>query len=69
MFPIEIVSHFSRLVSLSFRLFGNVKGVFCLGGTHIPERIDEEGNPYKCTADDAAYATFELFYISFTYNK
>jgi len=26
MFPIEIVSHFSRLVSLSFRPFGNVKG-------------------------------------------
>ncbi|MBW6488747.1 F0F1 ATP synthase subunit A [Sulfurimonas sp.] len=26
MFPIEIVSHISRLVSLSFRLFGNVKG-------------------------------------------
>ncbi len=26
MFPIEIVSHFSRIVSLSFRLFGNVKG-------------------------------------------
>ncbi|MFA6138256.1 MAG: F0F1 ATP synthase subunit A [Sulfurimonas sp.] len=26
MFPIEIVSHFSRLISLSFRLFGNVKG-------------------------------------------
>lgn len=41
-------------------LFGNVKGVFCLGATHIPERIDEEGNLYKCTADDAAYATFEL---------
>ncbi len=41
-------------------LFGNVKGVSCLGATHIPERIDEEGKPYKCTADDAAYATFEL---------
>jgi predicted dehydrogenase len=41
-------------------LFGNVKGVFCLGATHIPERIDEQGNPYRCTADDAAYATFEL---------
>jgi len=41
-------------------LFGNVRGVFCLGATHIPERIDEQGNPYKCTADDAAYATFEL---------
>ncbi|MEJ2500295.1 MAG: F0F1 ATP synthase subunit A [Campylobacterales bacterium] len=26
MFPIEIVSHISRIVSLSFRLFGNVKG-------------------------------------------
>lgn len=26
MFPIEIVSHFSRIISLSFRLFGNIKG-------------------------------------------
>ncbi len=26
MFPIEIVSHISRIVSLSFRLFGNVRG-------------------------------------------
>lgn len=26
MFPIEIVSHFSRVISLSFRLFGNIKG-------------------------------------------
>ena len=41
-------------------LFGNVKGVFCLGATHIPERIDEQGTPYVCTADDAAYAIFEL---------
>jgi len=41
-------------------LFGNVKGVFCLGATHIPERIDEKGDPYTCTAEDAAYATFEL---------
>ena len=41
-------------------LFGNVKSVSCLGATHIPERIDEAGNAYKCTADDAAYATFQL---------
>jgi predicted dehydrogenase len=41
-------------------LFGEVKAVSCLGATHIPERIDEQGKPYKCTADDAAYATFEL---------
>ena len=26
MFPVEIVSHISRIVSLSFRLFGNIKG-------------------------------------------
>ena len=41
-------------------VFGKVKSVSCLGATHIPQRIDEQGNPYKCTADDAAYATFEL---------
>lgn len=41
-------------------LFGKVKGVFCLGATHIPERVDEKGEVYPCTADDAAYATFEL---------
>lgn len=41
-------------------VFGEVKSVSCLGATHIPERVDEEGKPYKCTADDAAYATFEL---------
>ncbi len=41
-------------------LFGSVKAVSCLGATHIAERIDEQGNAYACTADDAAYATFEL---------
>lgn len=37
-----------------------VRGVSCLGATHIPTRWNEEGTPYACTADDAAYATFEL---------
>jgi predicted dehydrogenase len=41
-------------------LFGKVRAVSCLGATHIPERIDEKGKPYTCTADDSAYATFEL---------
>ena len=41
-------------------LFGAVKAVSCLGATHIPERWDEHGVPYKCSADDSAYATFEL---------
>ena len=41
-------------------LFGDVQAVSCLGATHIPQRWDEAGKPYACTADDSAYATFEL---------
>jgi predicted dehydrogenase len=40
--------------------FGAVKAVSCLGATHIPERWDEAGKPYPSTAEDAAYATFQL---------
>ena len=41
-------------------IFGTVKAISCLGATHIPRRWDESGRPYDATADDAAYATFEL---------
>jgi predicted dehydrogenase len=41
-------------------VFGKVKAVSCLGATHIGKRVDENGKIYKCTADDSAYATFEL---------
>ncbi|KKC33004.1 oxidoreductase [Devosia psychrophila] len=41
-------------------LFGEVKAVSCLGATHIPNRVDENGVAYKADTDDAAYATFEL---------
>jgi predicted dehydrogenase len=41
-------------------LFGEVKSVSCLGATHIPTRVDEQGRKYDADADDAAYATFEL---------
>ena len=40
-------------------LFGEVTGVFTHAATHLPERIDEDGKPYKCTADDSAYALFK----------
>jgi predicted dehydrogenase len=40
--------------------FGAVKAVSCLGATHIPKRVDENGKTYDADADDAAYATFEL---------
>jgi predicted dehydrogenase len=41
-------------------LFGKVKAVSCRAATHIPERWDEAGKPYRATADDAAYGTLEL---------
>ena len=40
--------------------FGAVRAVSCTGVTHIPERVDEAGETYKCTAEDAAYGMFEL---------
>jgi predicted dehydrogenase len=40
--------------------FGPVRSVNCLGATHIPTRWDENDAPYEATADDAAYAIFEL---------
>jgi predicted dehydrogenase len=40
--------------------FGSVKAVSCTGATHIPERVDEAGKRYQCTADDAAYGSFQL---------
>jgi predicted dehydrogenase len=41
-------------------LFGEVEAVSCLGATHIPTRWNEAGQSYACTADDSAYATFQL---------
>jgi len=41
-------------------LFGDIKSLSVIGATHLPSRIDENGNEYTCTAEDAAYATFEL---------
>jgi predicted dehydrogenase len=41
-------------------LFGEVEAVSCLGATHIPTRIGEDGEPYTADVDDAAYATFQL---------
>ncbi|UMG93625.1 Gfo/Idh/MocA family oxidoreductase [Nocardioides sp. TF02-7] len=41
-------------------LFGRVEAVTAKAVTHIPERWDEDGRRYDATADDAAYAIFEL---------
>ncbi|MFV0632636.1 Gfo/Idh/MocA family protein [Demequina sp.] len=41
-------------------LFGRVESVYSRVVTEIPERVDEHGQPYAATADDAAYGIFEL---------
>ena len=54
---VDMLCHWQYVIQ---NLFGEVKSLTCLGATHIPTRWDEAGKPYKCTADDSAYATFEL---------
>lgn len=54
---VDMLCHWRYLLD---NVFGKVRAVSCLGATHISERIDEKGKSYTCTADDAAYATFEL---------
>jgi predicted dehydrogenase len=41
-------------------LFGPIRSVMAHGNIDIPERRDEQGNIYPCTADDSAYALFLL---------
>ena len=54
---IDMLCHWRYLID---NLFGPIKSVNCLAATHITKRVDEQGKSYKCTADDAAYSTFEL---------
>ncbi len=41
-------------------LVGQVRSVYAQTVTHIPQRVDEQGQPYQATADDAAFAIFEV---------
>ena len=54
---VDMLCHWRYLID---NVFGKISGVSCQGAIHIPERIDENGKAYECTADDACYATFEL---------
>ena len=53
----DMFSHWRYVLD---ELFGQVRSVACTAATHIPRRWDEQGKPYDCTAEDAAYAIFEL---------
>ena len=54
---LDMVCHWRYVLD---NLFGEVESVVCIGNTDIPERFDEQGKKYKATADDSAYATFQL---------
>jgi len=54
---IDMFCHWRYVID---NLFGPIKSLAALGATHIPRRADEQGREYQCTADDAAYAIFEL---------
>ena len=53
----DMFCHWSYVLE---NLFGEVEAVTAKAVTHIPERVDEAGRTYPATADDAAYAIFEL---------
>ena len=54
---IDMLCHWRYVLD---NVFGNVQAVSCLGANHIAKRWDEQGEQYEATADDAAYAMFEL---------
>src|SRR6266446_5781988 len=54
---LDMVCHWRYVLD---NLFGSVKSVSCIAATHIPDRVDEAGKRYPATADDAAYASFQL---------
>jgi predicted dehydrogenase len=53
---LDMFSHWSYVLEM----FAPVRAVTARAVTHIPVRWDEEGRRYDVTADDAAYAIFEL---------
>jgi predicted dehydrogenase len=54
---LDMVCHWRYVLD---NTFAPVKAVSCMGARHIPHRWGEDGKKYEATADDAAYATFEL---------
>ena len=54
---LDMFPHWSYVLE---NLFGRVRAVTARVVTYIPQRWDEQGHRYEATADDAAYAIFEL---------
>ncbi len=54
---IDMFCHWQYVIS---NLFGEIDSLVALGKTDIAKRRDEKGQVYEATADDSAYAIFEL---------
>ncbi|SEB03347.1 Gfo/Idh/MocA family protein [Leifsonia sp. 21MFCrub1.1] len=54
---VDMFPHWSYVLE---NLFGRVESVYAQAVTEIPQRVDEGGQAYAATADDAAYAVFRL---------
>jgi len=54
---VDMFPHWSYVLE---NLFGRVESVYAHAVTEIPQRVDEQGRSYAATADDAAYAIFQL---------
>ncbi|AQP49351.1 oxidoreductase [Tessaracoccus aquimaris] len=54
---VDMFPHWNYILE---NLFGPVRSVYAQASTHIPDRWDENGTPYRATAEDAAYGIFEL---------
>ncbi len=54
---IDMFCHWRYVID---NLFGEIESLVALGATHVKRRVDEQGDQYDCTADDAAYGIFQL---------
>ena len=54
---IDMFCHWRYVID---NLFGPIQGLITIANIDLPERIGEDGKPYKATADDSAYAIFQL---------
>ena len=54
---IDMFCHWRYVID---NIFGEIASLSALGAVHIDSRLDERSIQYDCTAEDAAYGTFEL---------
>ena len=54
---LDMFAHWRYVIG---EIFGPIRSLVAVGATHLPGRVDEDGQPYDATAEDAAYAILLL---------